>query len=487
MRSLVFLCLLLGAGWSAYAQALAVSEPERVNSTLLNYRVLGKNDGGVLIYKHRRDKEVIEAYDRNMALVRRKTLGTGGKTAETVNILLTPDGGLIHFYAYKEKRLEYLEAQRLDANLVDVGEAVLIDSVDNREEGNWDDFMVRQSLDLSLFIVFRMDARTTYLEGVHTRVINAQLQEVYRDLLVLEDSDGQMLLNDAFISDQGDLAFAFVRDQGRLRAESFPHVVLHIRPVDFGLFTRLVVDDLPEARVREIDFAWDQINNRLVGTGFYAENNRNFASGVLFFSAEANGQWKAKTFAPFSPDFVEDISGRSTRKRDEIPLYDVQNLIVRSDGGAVLVAEYVNESSEAYEYTDYDPYYGGYRTATRYINYHEYEDILLLMVDPDGTVHWDDVIRKKQVSREDFGRNSSFCMLNAQSRLFFIFNEDISYDTNVMQYVLDTKGTLHRDAILNADANEIMLVPRKALQVSGNEIVIPSLYKNNLAFVKLAY
>ncbi len=168
-------------------------------------------------------------------------------------------------------------------------------------------------------------------------------------------------------------------------------------------------------------------------------------------------------------------------------MYDIQELIVRSDGGVVLISEFINETSEAYEYTDYDPYYGGYRTSSRYINYHEYEDILLIMIDPDGALSWEDVIRKKQVSREDHGRNSSFALLNVQSQLFFIFNEDISYNTNVLQYVLDTGGKINRNTMFNANTNEVMLVPRKARQVSGNEIIIPSIYKNNLAFVKLTY
>jgi hypothetical protein len=490
MRAVRFLWLLplaLAFAGTANAQALAVSEAERVSSNLLNYRVLGKNKGGVLVYKHRRDKEVIEAYDRNMALVRRKTLDTGGETAETVNVFLTPDGGLIHFYAYKRKRTEYLEAQRMDARLVDLGEPVLLDSVDHREDGNWDDFLVRQSLDRGLLLVFRLDARSTQLDGIHARVYDAALRPRFDEHLVLDGPDRFMLLQDGFISDRGDLAFAFVRDHVRIKSDDQPHVVFHIRPADFGLFRRLDVTELPDVKIREFGVAWDQRNNRLVGAGFFNDGSRSYAAGVLFCSASASGEWVAKRFETFNPEFVTDVTGRSSRKRDEIPLYEVQDLIVRSDGGVVLVSEYVNETAEAYEYTDYDPYYGGYRTATRYINYHEYEDILLLMIDPDGTVRWDDVIRKRQVSREDYGRNSSFALLNAQTRLFFIFNEDISYDTNVMQYVLDPKGRLHRDAILNADANEVMLVPRKAVQVSGNEIVIPSLYKSNLAFVKLAY
>ncbi len=470
-----------------FAQALSVSEAEKINSSFLNYRVLGKNSTGILIYKHKKDREIIETYDQEMALVRRKTLDVQLMPAESVNVLLMADGSIIHYYVYKNKRVHFLGAQRMDERLVDIGTPVILDSVDTREDGNWDEFLLRHSEDRQLVLVYRQSVRAGQSTGIQMKLYNSALQETWRDELVLEGKDRDMILQDAFLSNRGDVAYTQVRDNNRLRSEIYPHTTLHIRPADFGVFRRLEVLEKPDLRINELAFNWDVRNNRLVGAGFYAEANRAFASGVLFLSAEASGEWQAVSFTEFDSEFVKDLTGRTSKKREEIPLYDIQELIVRSDGGIMLISEFINETSEAYEYTDYDPYYGGYRTSTRYINYHEYEDILLLMIEPDGKLAWEDVIRKKQVSREDHGRNSSFAVLNAQSQLFFIFNEDISYNTNVLQYILDTRGRINRNSMFNSNTNEVMLVPRKARQVSGNEIVIPSVYKNNLAFVKLTY
>ena len=76
MASLRFFLLLVAvtAGQLLTAQSLSISEAEKINTGLLNYRVLGKNSTGILVYKNKRDREVIETYDNSMALVRRKTL-----------------------------------------------------------------------------------------------------------------------------------------------------------------------------------------------------------------------------------------------------------------------------------------------------------------------------------------------------------------------------------------------------------------------------
>jgi hypothetical protein len=489
MASLRFFLLLVAvtAGQLLTAQSLSISEAEKINTGLLNYRVLGKNSTGILVYKNKRDREVIETYDNSMALVRRKTLDMTLQPAESVNVLLMEDGSIVHVYVYKDKQAHYLEAQRMDERLIDIGPPQILDSLNRREDGNWDEFMIRHSNDRSRLLVYRQSLKGGQTIGIFMKLFDSKLQESWRDDLTIIEPDHDMLLQDAFVSDLGDVAFCFIRDNSRLRLETYPHTVLHFRAAEFGDFRRLEISDHADYRIREIAFSWDVQNNRLVGTGFYSEPGRSFASGVLFLSAQASGEWFNYTFTPFSPEFVKNLTGQSSKKREEIPMYDIQELIVRSDGGVVLISEFINETSEAYEYTDYDPYYGGYRTSTRYINYHEYEDILLIMIDPDGALSWEDVIRKKQVSREDHGRNSSFALLNVQSQLFFIFNEDISYNTNVLQYVLDTGGKINRNTMFNANTNEVMLVPRKARQVSGNEIIIPSIYKNNLAFVKLTY
>lgn len=152
-------------------------------------------------------------------------------------------------------------------------------------------------------------------------------------------------------------------------------------------------------------------------------------------------------------------------------------LCPRADGGALLVAEYYDKTVESYEYTNYDPYYG-YRTSTRQVEFYEYDDILLFSIKPDGTPSWNNVIRKKQISREDRGVNSSYAIINSKQQITFIFNEDVEQNSNVLQYEMEADGALDRKSIFNANQQEVQLRPSSAEQISFNEIIIPSIYKN---------
>ena len=484
-RIFLLCCLMLSL--TASAQDIHVSETEKVTSNFLSYRVIGKNSAGVLVYKHKRDRETIELFDANMGLVRRKTLPVGELNAETVKVELMEDD-LIHFYSFKVKRMQYLAAQRINSKLEDVGPQVLLDSFDRRADENWTTHYITRAEGGTNVMAYRVRTRTGDLLAVQSQVFDPKLKAVWEGEVAFDEPDRSMTLTEAFLSQSGCISYVLLRDEGRLRADSYPHIVVHSKSPGGGFSRSELASEVPKRRIREVKFAWDLAGDRMVAAGFFSDDNRPFAKGTFLAAHDpVIAQFTHSTFQDFQEGFVKSLTGKTSRKREEIPIYEIQDLVIRSDGGAMVSAEYVNESAEAYEYTDYDPYYGGYRTSTRYINYHEYEDIILFNMEPDGTVTWDDVIRKKQVSREDYGKNSSYCLINARRKLFFIFNEEISYDTNVMQYSLEAGGELDRSALFNANANEVMLVPRKAKQVAGNEIVIPSVYKNSLSFVKLTF
>ncbi len=231
MASLRFFLLLVAvtAGQLLTAQSLSISEAEKINTGLLNYRVLGKNSTGILVYKNKRDREVIETYDNSMALVRRKTLDMTLQPAESVNVLLMEDGSIVHVYVYKDKQAHYLEAQRMDERLIDIGPPQILDSLNRREDGNWDEFMIRHSNDRSRLLVYRQSLKGGQTIGIFMKLFDSKLQESWRDDLTIIAPDHDMLLQDAFVSDLGDVAFCFIRDNSRLRLETYPHTVLHFR------------------------------------------------------------------------------------------------------------------------------------------------------------------------------------------------------------------------------------------------------------------
>lgn len=189
----------------------------------------------------------------------------------------------------------------------------------------------------------------------------------------------------------------------------------------------------------------------------------------------------------FPQQTLDEIAGLAKEKAiSNLPVYQIGTIIPRVDGGALLVAEFYDKTVESYEFTNYDPYVG-YRTSTRQVEFYEYDDILLFSIKPDGTPSWNNVIRKKQISREDNGVNSSYGVLTLKDRCIFIFNEDVEQNSNVLQYEMSFTGELDRKSLFNANQQEVQIRPGSAEQIALNEIIIPSIYKKSLRFVRIKF
>lgn len=184
---------------------------------------------------------------------------------------------------------------------------------------------------------------------------------------------------------------------------------------------------------------------------------------------------------PFTGSFLARIKTlvgeKSGRKNSE---FEVKQIIVRSDGGAVLAAESFYTSVQSYiQYSQGFP-------MTRYITYYHFDEILTLSIDPDGTIDWHQVIPKKQVSTS-LSDVHSFAMARTPEKLWFVF-----HDTNIgkgamVQYNISNKGDLSSIFTSPPDLTGTYMFPIDAKQVSSKSLLIPAMRGRKFGLIKITY
>ena len=102
-------------------------------------------------------------------------------------------------------------------------------------------------------------------------------------------------------------------------------------------------------------------------------------------------------------------------------------------------------------------------------------------------VHWKNIILKNQTSNGDYGRYSSYQMMNSGAFLKIFFNEKISSRSNLIEYTIDVNGNMSRQVLLNSRSYNVYLMPQYGRQISVDEIVFPSMKKSELRLLKLNY
>jgi hypothetical protein len=248
----------------------------------------------------------------------------------------------------------------------------------------------------------------------------------------------------------------------------------------------------------------------IVCGGFYSSKGTTSIDGSYFL--KINGETKeimSKEFQKFSLDFItqnmSDKQKRRTKKKVrkgkdvELYKYDLDRIILRADGGALLIGEqfYIQTNTT----TSYNSN-GGMTTST--MRHYYFNDIIVINMSPSGKIEWTEKIAKRQVTSNDGGFYSSYALTVVKDKLYFVFNDHIknlgykgtgglySFTKSkrksiVVLVSLDLEGYQTREALFSVKANKILTRPMVCQQISQNEMVIFGQRRKKHRFAKITF
>ncbi|EMR04744.1 hypothetical protein [Cesiribacter andamanensis] len=245
-------------------------------------------------------------------------------------------------------------------------------------------------------------------------------------------------------------------------------------------------------------------NQNLVCAGFYSNEGTTSIKGSYYLTLDSKSkQVTRQSVKEFGADFLtetlSDSKARKTKSRIEkgknIELYqfDLDNLILREDGGAILVGEQYFVRRVTYT--------NGRTTTTRTLYY--YNNIIVVNIDPRGDIAWAHQIRKSQRTVDDGGFYSSYTMAVVADKLYFIFNDHprnlapkknkfysmntASKEALVVLVEVDSQGQQTKTPLfMSADA-EVIIRPKVCEQIAHNQLVVFGQRKRNHRFAKITF
>ena len=144
--------------------------------------------------------------------------------------------------------------------------------------------------------------------------------------------------------------------------------------------------------------------------------------------------------------------------------------------------------------TDYyytNPSYDGfYRPLSSFsglqnVRYY-YDNILVLSIDSSMAMQWTTIIPKKQ-SDDDNDNFLSFSTMNVGSEIHFIYVEEERNKQIISNQSIFPGGQVKRYPTLKSREAGFEFMPRLAKQVGYREIIVPCVYRTNIAFAKVDF
>lgn len=227
-------------------------------------------------------------------------------------------------------------------------------------------------------------------------------------------------------------------------------------------------------------------SDRIYVGGFFSDRKNGSFIGIIYTYYDiATNSFKDFKTIDFS-ERLRTLTGQRNKKR-AFNDYRVRKLIVKNDGGFVLLAEdfYVTTRNNYNGGFGYYSWY--YPTMYSSVREYFYGDVIALSCDGNGKPEWAKFIRKNQYSQEDGGLFSSFALVNTGGSLGVLYNDFNVNNSRIQVVSLDADGNLNNKTLKNAQRLNPDWLPKSGKQVSYNEFVAPCLKRNQICFAKVVF
>jgi hypothetical protein len=493
------------------AQQITYSEPDKDDFRSYNFEILGKVGGKILVYKNYREDHSISVFDQDMKLLGKQKLNMPERLMQTDFLVYANHFYLI--YQFQRKGIVYCMAVKLDSDGNLLSEPIQLDSTQDASYTSTNRlYSLVVSEDKKKIMMFKINSHNDKFHVLSTCLFDQDFNLLKRSRIEVGMPQRNDFLADFALDNAGDLIC--IRASGTAQNDNINKVSLITKKAndDYVRITDLAVKGI---YLDDIHIKVDNLNKHYIITSFFGKLRRGNIEGI-YFTLWDKGLDKellnATTF--FTDEFKEDAKGQNGIKM-AFNDYFLKNIILRRDGGFMMISESVFTSSKGNTMNRWDYLYGsqfwspmdyyswnspmalggmGYNPWSRnnsffnnnnQIRYYA-ENIAVISFDAKGNMEWSNMIRKSQYD-DNSDNYIGFTMLNAGDQLNFIFNLQEKNQNVLTNQAISPDGRINRNPTFKNIDRGHDFMPKLSKQVGLKQIIVPCMYRGYTCFAKIDY
>lgn len=447
------------------------------------HKVLGADLQGYYVYQSSGRERVIEKYSYNNTLAYAHKIPLDDRSIEIEELLVRRNDVVVFFSIFNGSLRKHGLFYMILPHQGEPGKPVILmdmDQVSNRARSF---FRITPNDDLSGFTAMHENQHRPDETILEIAFYDALIQPITNTRLILPMT-GERYEISRLTHDNRYNLYIMMRSLQRDKKLSDPERIAY-KLIKIDRFT-LKTDELKLGSsvyfLNNMQLGFDRLNDRIKMAGFYSDKDRGPLSGAILATIQPDGfNFDTIGFSRFDPEFAGKVqSYKSSKKEKELTDYFLGDLIIRDDGGVVLLGESNYQTNQTYvQYSQGFPIY-------REIIYYHYDEVIMASINPNGSLDWRQIIPKKQTSVTP-SPYFSYLAFAAGPQLNIIFNEEGRSKSAVMLYSINNTGTVTPRTLLNAEASDAMIVPADARIVSPNTILIPANKRKKKGVFRLTF
>jgi hypothetical protein len=398
-------------------------------------------------------------------------------------------------------------AAKLDGNARKIIEPIELDTTQVGLAANNKIYTTLNSDDKKNIMVFKINSKNHDNFIFTTLLYNKDLQlHGNKDRMGLPMEERNDFFTDFLLTNDGELVFGkFLRQNSN---EYITKLSMVIKYPDSAALSVTNVE-LDGKILDEIKLKADNTNKRILLNAFYYKQKRGNIEGLysLLWNKIDNKKIR-EVNSLFSEELRANAKGQEASMRIAFNDFFIKNIIVRKDGGYLIISEsefntsrggpfnrwdylgYGNPWMSPMDYYYYSPYSSWNSPYNRWNNQqnirYNAENVMILSYNKDGSIDWSNVIPKTQYDDES-DNMISFLLVNSGTDIHFLFNMSERRTVMLNDQSISADGKITRNPTLKNLDRGYEFMTRSGKQVSGSQVIVPCLYRNYLCFAKLEY
>lgn len=469
------------------AQAIEWGNPQKIKNKNLFTQIIGETSNGLYLLRCKNSdfssEVIIEKYKSNLSqeLSISLPLAVNG----LVERVLLVNNELFVFISAKNVSTNTIDilAQKMDENLKNVANPVVICSFPVAGYLERRKIQVKTNANKTMVGIMFL---TKALEGngskLNVYVYQGATQQFFGRQFSLESTHKEIFLTAFDLDNDGNayvlIDYPRVENKGSADSRAF-YLYAYYPDLDKMFANELGNQDM---FIEELGFTINNFNKTISVFGFYSIEDGKAVNGYFYNRYSTNTKETLLQYQSLvQPEILEKLLPAKSEKYSQgLDNFYIRKLIPRSDGGVLVAAEKFTRVEQRYNYYINNMPMEGVRII------YNYDDVVLWSINSDGSIHFTDIVRKKQSAVGEIG-NAGAAILPTKDYVYILYNSDLDRDGNVMLHTINYQGKADEKIIIKNTSFNISLVPSEFRQVSENSMIAATIRDKLFTLVRIKF
>jgi hypothetical protein len=484
----LFICFLILFPHILQSQNVEWGNSQKIKQKTLYTQILGETANGIYLLRCKSpdfSKEVIiEKYRSNLTL----ELSVPAPVSLNGNIerVLLINNELVMFISAKNTQTSNIDilSLKVDANLKPIGLPVIICSFPSNEFLEKRKIQIKTSSDkMKVLMMFVSKSLNTGECKLNLYGYNESIQQQFGKQFTLNEKPEEVFITNFDIDNLGNafVLIDFPSKNSDKQTDSRDFFLYSYYPNEDKMLAYQLGNE--HIFIEELGMAVNNFNNTLTVVGFYSEKGKEVVNG--YFMERFNilkRSTEEKFAAPMDVEVLHQvIGGKIDKKLPDLRNYFIRKIVPRSDGGVFLVTEKYTRIEQRFNYYMNNIPQEGVRVT------YNYDDVAMFSFNKDGSIHFSDLIRKRQSSIGDGGYTSGVFTLPSQDNIFILFNSELDKDGNVMAHMVNYTGKSDEKIAIKSSNFSVAMVPSESKQTGPNSFIGVTIKDKQFTLIRITF